>query len=72
MAAAALTTSPCVALFNPPAATVIVGVPTNVSLYLKLAMLTPLAMLTLVMVLVSAVLPLVPLVWSALTVNVPL
>ena len=47
-AAAALTVSCCVAEVRPPAAAVRVGVPARVSLYVKLAVLLPAGIVTLV------------------------
>src|SRR5436305_8074664 len=53
--AAAVTVSSWVALVKPLLAAVIVGVPDFGSLYLKLALLSPLAMVTFVIVVVSVV-----------------
>ena len=54
-AAAATTVSCCVAEVSPAAEAVSVGLPAFVSLYFKLAMLLPAAMVRLVMVVLSAV-----------------
>ena len=54
-AAAATTVSCCVAEVRPALAAVRVGMPALLSLYLKLAMLLPAVMVTLAMVVLSAV-----------------